>query len=174
MSKSATTRTAKRWCMSRCGCNRPPARSISCRRGRRLPRCRATRRCTPSAQRRRNPSRRRETMSDLYAEDILLWSERQGELLGRRAAGELVNDRHLDWPNIAEEIESAGSEQLHAVELFLVQALAHMLKAEAWPTSHEVPGWRAEARRFRDDAASRFVPSMRQRIAMAKLYRRAL
>jgi hypothetical protein len=113
-------------------------------------------------------------MSDLYAEDILLWSERQGELLGRRAAGELVNDRHLDWPNIAEEIESAGSEQLHAVELFLVQALAHMLKAEAWPTSHEVPGWRAEARRFRDDAASRFVPSMRQRIAMAKLYRRAL
>ena len=113
-------------------------------------------------------------MSDLYAEDILLWSERQGELLRRRAAGELVNDRHLDWPNIAEEIESAGSEQLHAVELFLVQALAHMLKAEAWPTSHEVPGWRAEARRFRDDAASRFVPSMRQRIDMAKLYRRAL
>jgi hypothetical protein len=113
-------------------------------------------------------------MSDLYAEDILLWSERQGELLRRRAAGELVNDRDLDWPNIAEEIESAGSEQLHAVELFLVQALAHMLKAEAWPTSHEVPGWRAEARRFRDDAASRFVPSMRQRIAMAKLYRRAL
>jgi len=48
-------------------------------------------------------------MSDLYAEDILLWSERQGELLRRRAAGELVNDRHLDWPNIAEEIESAGS-----------------------------------------------------------------
>jgi len=113
-------------------------------------------------------------MSDLYAEDILLWSERQGELLRRRAAGELVNDRDLDWPNIAEEIESAGSEQLHAVELFLVQALAHMLKAEAWPTSHEVPGWRAEARRFRDDAASRFVPSMRQRIDMAKLYRRAL
>jgi hypothetical protein len=113
-------------------------------------------------------------MSDLYAEDILLWSERQGELLRRRAAGELVNDRHLDWPNIAEEIESAGSEQLHAVELFLVQALAHMLKAEAWPTSHEVPGWRAEARRFRDDAASRFVSSMRQRIDMAKLYRRAL
>ncbi len=39
------------------------------------------------------PRRRRETMSDLYDEDILLWSERQGELLRRRAAGELVNDR---------------------------------------------------------------------------------
>jgi hypothetical protein len=37
-----------------------------------------------------------------------------------------------------------------------------------------VPGWRAEARRFRGDASSRFAPSMRQRIDMAKLYRRAL
>ena len=80
-------------------------------------------------------------MSDLYDDDILLWSERQGELLRRRAAGELVNDAELDWPNIAEEIESVGSEQLHAVESLLVQALAHMLKADAWPLSREVPGW---------------------------------
>ena len=113
-------------------------------------------------------------MSDLYDEDILLWSERQSELLRRRAAGELVNEHDLDWPNIAEEIESVGSEQLHAVELLLVQALAHMLKAEAWPTSREVPGWRAEARRFRGDATSRFAPSMRQKLDLAKLYRRAL
>jgi hypothetical protein len=113
-------------------------------------------------------------MSDLYDADILLWSERQGKLLRRRAAGELVNDAELDWPNLAEEIESVGSEQLHAVESFLVQALAHMLKAEAWPLSREVPGWRAEARRFRGDASSRFAPSMRQRIDMTKLYRRAL
>jgi hypothetical protein len=113
-------------------------------------------------------------MSDLYDEDVLLWSERQSSLLRRRAAGELVNERDLDWPNIAEEIESVGSEQLHAVESLLVQALAHRLKAEAWPTSREVPGWLAEARRFRDDAASRFSPSMRQKIDVAKLYRRAL
>jgi len=113
-------------------------------------------------------------MSDLYDDDILLWSERQGQLLRRRAAGELVNDRELDWPNIAEEIESVGSEQLHAVESLLVQALAHMLKADAWPASREVPGWLAEARRFRGDASSRFAPSMRQRIDLAKLYRRAL
>jgi Domain of unknown function DUF29 len=112
-------------------------------------------------------------MSDLYDEDVLLWSERQSSLLRRRAAGELVNERDLDWPNIAEEIESVGSEQLHAVESLLVQALAHRLKAEAWPTSREVPGWLAEARRFRDDAASRFSPSMR-RIDVAKLHCRAL
>ena len=60
-------------------------------------------------------------MSD-YHTDILLWSERQSELLRRRATGELVNDADLDWPNIAEEIESVGNEQLHAVTSLLVQA----------------------------------------------------
>jgi Domain of unknown function DUF29 len=112
-------------------------------------------------------------MSD-YDTDILLWSERQAELLRRRAAGDLVNEAALDWLNLAEEIESVGNEQLHAVTSLLVQALTHMLKAEAWPLSGEVPHWQAEARRFRGDAADRFTPSMRQRIDLAKLYRRAL
>jgi hypothetical protein len=85
-----------------------------------------------------------------------------------------VNEAELDWPNIAEEIESVGNEQLHAVESFMVQALLHDLNATAWPLSRDVPHWRAEARRFRGDAASRFAPSMRQRIDMAKIYRRAL
>jgi hypothetical protein len=34
-------------------------------------------------------------MSELYDEDVLLWSERQARLLRRRAAGELVNDAEL-------------------------------------------------------------------------------
>jgi len=109
-----------------------------------------------------------------YEADILLWSEHQAALLRRRAAGELVNDADLDWPNIAEEIEAVGSEQLHAVASLLTQALVHMLKAEAWPLSREVPHWQAEARRFRGDAADRFAPSMRQRIDLVKIYRRAL
>jgi hypothetical protein len=108
-----------------------------------------------------------------YETDILVWSERQADLLRRRAAGELVNEADLDWSNIAEEIEAVGSEQLHAVTSLLAQVLLHMLKADAWPRSRDVPHWRAEARRFRDDAADRFAPSMRQRIDMVKLYRRA-
>jgi hypothetical protein len=112
-------------------------------------------------------------MSD-YHVDILEWSERQAALLRRRAAGELVNDAELDWPNIAEEIGSVGSEQLHAVTSLLTQAILHMLKAEAWPLARDVPHWQAEARRFRGDAADRFAPSMRQRIDLAHLYRRAV
>ena len=45
----------------------------------------------------------------LYAADIALCANRQTGLLRRRAAGELVNDSELDWPRIAEEIESVGN-----------------------------------------------------------------
>jgi hypothetical protein len=113
-------------------------------------------------------------MSDLYEEDIVLWSERQGKLLRRRAAGELINEAELDWPNIAEEIESVGSEQRFAVESLLVQALAHMLKAQVWPDCRASASWRADSLRFRGDAAARFVPSMRQRIDLVRIWRRAL
>jgi hypothetical protein len=113
-------------------------------------------------------------MSDLYDTDVLLWSERQAGLLRRRAAGELVNEAELDWPNIAEEIESVGSEQRHAVESLLVQALLHRLKAAAWPLALAVPHWDAEARVLLDDARRRFAPSMRQRLDLAGLYRQAL
>jgi hypothetical protein len=113
-------------------------------------------------------------MNDLYDTDVLLWSEQQAGLLRRRAAGELVNDAELDWPNIAEEIEAVGSEQRHAVESLLVQMLIHRLKAAAWPESPTVPHWEAEARVFLDGARRRFVPSMRNRIDLPDLYQQAL
>jgi hypothetical protein len=107
-------------------------------------------------------------MADLYDVDILQWSEQQADALRRRAFNE------IDWENVAEEIESVGNEQLHAVEALLVQALRHMLKAHCWPLHRDVGTWRADAIDFRAQAQSRFAPSMRQRIDMPKLYRRAL
>ena len=72
-----------------------------------------------------------------YEADVLLWSEHQAALLRRLARGEAVNERP-DWDNIIDEVESVGSEQLHAVQSLLLQALVHMLKAEAWPLSRDV------------------------------------
>jgi hypothetical protein len=112
-------------------------------------------------------------MNDLHDDDILIWSERQGQLLRRLAAGEPVNEAP-DWPNIAEEIEDVGRSQLNAVESLLTQALLHMLKAEAWPLLRDAPSWRADARLFRRQARRRFVPSMGQRIDVAGLYADAL
>ena len=112
-------------------------------------------------------------MSDLYDDDILLWSERQSDLLRRIAAGEPVNERP-DWVNIIEEVESVGREQLHAVESLLLQALLHMLKAEGWPLARDVENWRGDARGFRAQARRRFAPSMRQNIDLAGIYADAL
>jgi hypothetical protein len=112
-------------------------------------------------------------MSDLYDDDILLWSERQSDLLRRIAAGEPVNERP-DWVNIIEEVESVGREQLHAVESLLLQALVHMLKAEGWPLARDVENWRGDARGFRAQVRRRFAPSMRQNIDLADIYADAL
>ncbi len=112
-------------------------------------------------------------MGGLYDTDVLEWSEQQARLLRQHAAGEPGNEAP-DWANIIEEVESVGRSQLTAVRSLLVQALIHDLKCEAWPLSRDVPHWRAEARGFRGDAADTFAPSMRQRINMADLYRRAL
>jgi hypothetical protein len=93
-------------------------------------------------------------MSDLYENDILAWSEQQTALLRRAAAGERINSNELDWPNIAEEIESVSNEQRNAVESLLTLIMQHRLQAEAWPTApaashwrHEIAGWRVQLRR---------------------------
>ena len=109
----------------------------------------------------------------VYDSDILTWSERQAELLRRAGAGEKIDDL-IDWDNIAQEVDSVGRSQLAQVKSLLIQALAHTLKTEAWPLSREVPHWRAEALRFRIDAADVFTPSMRQRIDLRDLYAKAL
>ena len=112
-------------------------------------------------------------MGELYDVDVLEWSEHQAQLLRQHAAGEPSNEAP-DWPNIIEEIGSVGRSELAAVKSLLRQALLHNLKAEAWPFSREVLHWRAEARRFRVDAADRFSPSMRQNLDVPGLYRQAL
>ena len=50
-----------------------------------------------------------------YEADVYVWSQRQGALLRRLAAGERVNDADLDWPNIAEEIETLGRSERASV-----------------------------------------------------------
>ena len=67
-----------------------------------------------------------------------------------------------------------GSEQLHAVQLVLRQALSHLLKARAWPLCRDCATWRAEVVRFRAYAADRFAPSMRRGIDLSRIYRQAL
>lgn len=67
-----------------------------------------------------------------------------------------------------------GNEQVHAVSSLLTQVIAHRLMAVGWPVTRDVPNWQADARRFAIDAADRCTPSMRQRLDVARIYRRGL
>jgi Domain of unknown function DUF29 len=109
---------------------------------------------------------------DLYERDILSWSERQADLLRRLARGERVND--VDWEHVVEEIEDVGLSQLNAVQSDLRLMLVHLLKMQGWPQSQAAEHWRQEVIAFQSDAVQRFVPSMRQRIDLTRLYARAL
>ncbi|MGD0431205.1 MAG: DUF29 domain-containing protein [Acetobacteraceae bacterium] len=112
-------------------------------------------------------------MSDLYDDDILIWSEHQVELLRRLAAGEAVNETP-DWLNIIEEVADVGRNSLRACRSRLFQALLHDLKAAAWPQSRDAPHWRSEVRVARVNAVDAYTPSMRQRIDVASLYAKAV
>jgi hypothetical protein len=93
-----------------------------------------------------------------------------GALLRRVAADERINDGDLDWPNIAEEIESVGRSEVHVAKPLLFQAFAYILKADAWPLLQTASSWPTNARSFRSQARGRLTPSMCQRIDMAGLY----
>jgi hypothetical protein len=93
-------------------------------------------------------------------------------LLRRLAGGERVNDQ-VDWENVVEEVESVGRSELHRTESLLTQALRPRLKIMAWPNSPEVPHSQEEVTLFQMDAARAFQESMRQRLDLALVYRRA-
>jgi hypothetical protein len=71
-------------------------------------------------------------------------------------------------------VDSVGRSELHAVESFLIQALAHRLKIEAFPgAKYPIARWQLDAEMFRQEAIQRFAPSMRRNLDIDKIYRRA-
>ena len=112
-------------------------------------------------------------MSDLYDEDILLWSERQSTLLRRIAAGEPVNERP-DWANIIEEVESVGRER--SARRAVTPAPGHPAHAQGRGVAElsRRRAWNSDARLFRVQARDAFSPSMRQHIDVASIYADAL
>jgi hypothetical protein len=105
-------------------------------------------------------------MSD-YDTDVALWSEQQGTLLRRRAAGQMVNDADLDWPNIAEEIESLGRSERSSLRSKITTVIEHLMRLQASPAMAPRRGWRATINRTRRDIRDllKDSPSMRPLVA---------
>jgi Domain of unknown function DUF29 len=105
-------------------------------------------------------------MSD-YDTDIALWSEHQAALLRRRAAGQLVNDADLDWPNIAEEIEALGRSERSSLRSKITTVIEHLMRLQASPTTAPRRGWKATILRARGDIGDllKDSPSLRPLVA---------
>ncbi len=109
---------------------------------------------------------------DLYERDIVAWAEEHAELLRRLSLGERLNDV-VDWPHLIEEVRDLGLSELRACESLLRQALVHLVKLRIDPGRADLH-WRGEIVGFLADAQARYAPSMRQRLDLDALYRRAV
>ena len=105
-------------------------------------------------------------MSD-YDSDIVEWSDHQVALLRRRAAGQLINDADLDWPNLAEEIESLGTSERSKLASHVATVLEHLIKLQASPATHPRRVWIDTIYRTRIsmERVLRYSPSLRRTVA---------
>jgi hypothetical protein len=99
-------------------------------------------------------------LRELYDEDFYAWTQAQAQALREHFKG----DNRLDVEHLAEEIEDLGSSELQAVESFVEQIIAHLLKldysAQTTPRAH----WRAEILNFRMSAGRKMSPSIRRKV----------
>lgn len=104
-------------------------------------------------------------MDSLYDQDLVLWSEQQARAL--RAAAEAGWNAPIDWENVAEEIESLGRSERHALAGQIAIIIEHLLKLQASPAQEPVRGWRDTIRRVRREIERLLEesPSLRREVA---------
>ncbi len=99
---------------------------------------------------------------ELYERDYYAWTMEQADVLRRRQAGANA----LDYENLAGEVESLGSEQLHACESLLRQIVMHFIKIARADDGGvmDVPHWRAEILNFRAQIDDRLSATLRAKL----------
>jgi hypothetical protein len=105
-----------------------------------------------------------------YNTDFYAWTQAQAVALRAKEA------KTLDWDHLAEEIESLGNEQRHAVRSHLRVLLWHLLKW-AYQPDHRGPSWLTSIGNARAEIADRLEdqPSIRPLVPtlVASAYGRA-
>jgi peptidoglycan/xylan/chitin deacetylase (PgdA/CDA1 family) len=90
--------------------------------------------------------------SPTYDTDFYTWTQTQAEALRTK------NLAALDLEHLAEEIESLGIADEHAITRHLQRLVLHLLKWRYQPT-HRTPSWRRSIRQSRDAIADRIERS---------------
>jgi Domain of unknown function DUF29 len=99
--------------------------------------------------------------TELYNEDFYAWTQEQAAALRTHFKG----DNRLDVEHLAEEVEDLGKSELHAIESYVENIMAHLLKLDysslEWPRNH----WRKEILAFRRSLRRRMTPSLRRTVS---------
>ena len=96
----------------------------------------------------------------LYKEDFYAWTREQAAALRAHFGG----DNRLDVEHLAEEIEDLGRSEPQAVESFIEQIVAHLLKLDYSGLDRPRAGWRREVVAFRVSMRRKMTPSIRRRV----------
>ena len=108
-----------------------------------------------------------------YRDDVYAWSREQAAVLrDMMARRDLPNQ--LDLENVAEEIESVGSEVRNAVQSFIRLILLHLVKATVSPAQDPQAHWRSETIGFHAEILGRYTRSMRKDLDLDLAWRLAL
>jgi hypothetical protein len=80
----------------------------------------------------------------------------------------LVNDAELDWPNIAEEIESLGRSERLALRSHIATVLEHLIKLQASPATEPRNGRKTSVLHARRSTRRmlKASPSLRREVAL--------
>ncbi|WP_237152306.1 DUF29 domain-containing protein [Oryzibacter oryziterrae] len=94
-----------------------------------------------------------------YEDDTYAWAFEQAELLRQKRFAE------MDLPNVIEELESMGKEQLHALTSSYRLLIAHLLKWQYQPEKRSA-SWQVTISRERDNIEDRLKanPSLKAQI----------
>ena len=106
----------------------------------------------------------------LYEEDFFAWTQEQAAVLRTQFRG----DNRLDVEHLAEEIEDLGRSELNAVESYIEQIIARLLKLDYSGLDQPREHWRGEVGAFWISMGRKKKPAI-PRLAprnLPKIYRR--
>jgi hypothetical protein len=99
-------------------------------------------------------------LTELYDADFYAWTQAQAKALRTHFRG----DHRLDVEHLAEEIEDLGKSELQAVESFIEQIIAHLLKLDYSGQDAPRPHWRAGVLNFRRSVERKITPAIRRKV----------
>jgi hypothetical protein len=106
-----------------------------------------------------------------HQNDFYLWTQRQSFLLKNK------DYKHLDWDNLAEEIEDMGRSELRQLESRLIVLVHHLLKYK-YQRNKITRSWKLtiEEQRVRIETLLNENPSLRSKLTevIEKIYRVAV